>query len=78
MAQKTLQSIRIGQTVRAYRQENGISLKQLGEILSISPQAIHKWEQGITYPDITMIPKIASTIGVSISFLFGEEPEEEK
>lgn len=75
---KTPSVIRIGQAVREYRQKNGISLKQMGELLTISPQAIHKWEQNITYPDITMIPKIASLLGVSVSYLFGEKPTGKK
>lgn len=74
--QKRLPVIRIGQAVKEYRQKNGISLKQMGEQLAISPQAIHKWEQNITYPDITMIPRIAALLGVSVSYLFGEEQNE--
>ena len=72
MSQKSLSTIRIGEAVKAYRKTNGISLKQMGDLLSISPQAVHKWEQGITYPDITMIPQIAALLGISISALFGE------
>lgn len=66
--------IRIGEAVRIYRERNGISLKQFGEALGISPQAVSKWEHGTTYPDITMIPAIAELLGVSVASLFGEEP----
>ena len=63
----------IGQYIRRYREQNGVSLKQFSEALSISPQAVSKWEHGISYPDITLIPDIAKLIGVSVANLFGEE-----
>ena len=65
--------IRIGQSIKDYRRENGISLRQFADALGISPQAVSKWEHGTTYPDITMIPDIAKLLGVSVASLFGEE-----
>ena len=72
MAKNLSEQIRIGQAIREYRFKNGISLKQFGELLGVSPQAVHKWEHHITYPDITLIPAISSLLGVSVSYLFGE------
>lgn len=73
MPQNTLEEIRIRQAIKEYRIKNRISLKQFGALLDISPQAVHKWEQGVNYPDITMIPRIAALLGVSVSYLFGED-----
>ena len=66
--------IRIGQSIKDYRTKNGVSLRQVADALGISPQAVSKWEHGLTYPDITMIPDIARLLGVSVASLFGEEP----
>ena len=66
--------IRIGQCIKDYRAQNGVSLRQIADTLGISPQAVSKWEHGLTYPDITMIPDIARLLGVSVASLFGEEP----
>lgn len=62
----------IGQSIRDYRERNGVSQRQLANALGISPQAVSKWEHGVTYPDITMIPDIAKLLGVSVAHLFGE------
>jgi transcriptional regulator with XRE-family HTH domain len=33
---------------------------------------VSKWENGVSYPDIVLVPKIAEYFGVSIDFLFGK------
>ena len=43
---------------------------ELAEYLGISYQAVSKWENGNTMPDITMLPKLATFFGVSIDELF--------
>lgn len=45
--------------------------EQLAEQLNISSQAVSKWENETAYPDIMMIPKIASIFEVSTDHLFG-------
>ena len=62
----------IGKVIAAYRAKRGLTLRQLGEALGISAQAVHKWERGINYPDITLIPLLAHTLNISISTLFEE------
>ena len=65
-------SLLMGQKIKTLRLARGLTLCQLGELLHVSPQAVHKWESGINYPDITIIPLLARILGVSISELFGE------
>ena len=36
------------------------------EAFGVSPQAISRWENNSTYPDITMLPSIANYYNVSI------------
>ncbi len=62
--------IRIGEKIRALRKEKGISQEILAQYLSVSFQAVSKWENGTTMPDITMIPAIASFFHVSTDELF--------
>lgn len=38
-------------------------------MLGLSPQAVSKWENDITCPDISLLPKLAKTLGVSIDEL---------
>jgi transcriptional regulator with XRE-family HTH domain len=60
----------IGRKIRELRQQAGISQETLARTLSMTPQAISRWENGTTAPDISLLPAIASYFGVSIDALF--------
>ncbi|MBE6687151.1 MAG: helix-turn-helix domain-containing protein [Ruminococcaceae bacterium] len=63
--------IKLGEKIKALRHEKGISQEVLANNLGLSAQAVSKWEQGVTLPDVAMIPSIASYFGVSTDELFG-------
>ena len=63
----------IGNVIATYRAKRGLTLQQLGALLGISPQAVHKWERGINCPDITLIPLLAHALDIPIATLFGED-----
>ena len=54
-----------GSFIREKRIENGLTQKELAEILFLSESAISKWEMGKSYPDITMIPDICNALNIS-------------
>ncbi|MCD8181044.1 MAG: helix-turn-helix domain-containing protein [Firmicutes bacterium] len=60
----------IGAKIKELRKKRGITQERLAEYLNISPQAVSKWESGLGYPDITLLPTIASYFEVSIDSLF--------
>ena len=62
--------IRIGEKIRSLRRQRNISQEVFASYLGISFQAVSKWENGITMPDVAMIPAIASFFGVSTDELF--------
>ncbi len=64
-------NIKICSNISKYRKENGVTQAELAEYLGVSPQAVSKWEQEISTPDVYLIPKIAFFFGVSIDALFG-------
>lgn len=47
---------------------------QLAELLKITPQAVSRWEMGVSYPDIAMIPLISKILWVSADELLGIDP----
>ena len=55
------------------RKELGMTQENLANIIGITPQAVSKWENGIGYPDVTLLSDIATALNVSVSELFGEE-----
>lgn len=61
----------IGEKIAALRKERGITQENLAGIIGISSQAISKWENNVTMPDIMLLPIIADTLGVTIDELFG-------
>ncbi len=56
--------------IRTLRLQMRLSQEGLGELLGVSAQAVSKWEQGITSPDISLLPAIAECFGVTIDSLF--------
>ncbi len=54
--------IEIGQYIQRLRKEKGYSQKQLAEHLSISFQAVSKWETGESLPDIGLLLDLASLL----------------
>ena len=61
----------MGEKIKALRKRRGISQETLAQVLSVSCQAVSKWENGNTMPDIGLIPAIAAYFGVSTDELFG-------
>lgn len=61
----------LGINLRELRLKNGLTQEQLAYDLGVSAQSISRWENGSTYPDITMLPVIASYFEVSIDTLMG-------
>jgi len=59
----------IGKRIRLLRKQLGLSQESLSDQLSISFQAISKWENGLSYPDIEMFPKLAEAFHVTIDYL---------
>ena len=51
------------------RVESGLSQRKLAGMLCVSPQAVSKWETGVTYPDIELLPKLSNIFHVSIDYI---------
>jgi len=62
--------IKLGEKIKSLRKQKNISQEVFANYLGVSFQAVSKWENGNTMPDVTMIPAIASFFGVSIDELF--------
>lgn len=68
----------LGENIARLRKEKGLTQEELAKELNISYQAVSKWENGISSPDISNIKLIAQLFGVSIDALFGMELFPEK
>lgn len=66
-------SVYIGETIKRLRKERELTQETLANFLGVSYQSISKWERNESFPDITLIPSIASFFGVSIDEIFGTD-----
>ena len=68
----------IGEKIFILRKERQLTQDALAEKLHVSPQAISKWERGITNPDLELIPKLSDFFGITTDELLGIESKKEK
>ena len=66
----------LGSKIKELRIAENLTQERLAEELNVSFQSISRWENGISTPDISLIPVIARYFGVSTDYLFGLQDEE--
>ncbi|MEG1870377.1 MAG: helix-turn-helix transcriptional regulator, partial [Peptostreptococcaceae bacterium] len=59
----------IGENIWRLRKLKKITQEQLGEYIGVSKGAISKWESGVSYPDIELLPVLARFFEISIDEL---------
>jgi len=60
----------LGRTIQCLRKAKGVTQEKMAQQIGVTFQAISKWENEYTLPDIMMLPVIADYFGVSIDDLF--------
>lgn len=60
----------LGNKIRMLRRNKRMTQEELAQKLSVSAQAVSKWERSIASPDITMLPVIARFFGITMDELF--------
>ena len=66
----------IGKRIVALRKEKNLKQDDLAQMLEVSPQAVSKWENDQTCPDISLLPKLAKILGVSVDELLSGKQEQ--
>ncbi len=66
-----------GKNIRALRKNKNLTQEQFAEALGVSFQSVSRWENGVTYHYVELIPMIANYFNVTTDVLFGI-PEENK
>ena len=59
----------IGKRIAFLRKEKGLTQEELAQHMGISSQAVSKWENDQTCPDISALPKLARLFGVTVDEL---------
>ena len=65
----------LGKRIAEHRKRLKMTQDQLAEKLGLTAQAVSKWENDQSCPDITMLPRLAAIFGVTTDALLGMEQE---
>jgi len=63
--------IRLGENIRAFRKQRGLTQEQLAEVMGVTVGAVHKWEAKLSLPDMTVIMELADFFDTSVDTLIG-------
>ena len=61
----------LGKRISQYRKSKGLTQDKLAEQLGVTAQAVSKWENDQSCPDITMLPKLAEIFDITTDELLG-------
>lgn len=65
----------LGKRIAAHRRRLGLTQDRLAELLGVTAQAVSKWENDQSCPDITMLPKLAEIFSCTTDQLLGIQKE---
>lgn len=68
-----MSSEKMGKLLLRLRKERNLTQKQVAQALSVSSQAVSKWERGLGCPDVGLVPQLAAYFGVSAEGLLRGE-----
>ncbi len=66
----------IGSRIAALRKTKSMKQEELAELLGVSGQAVSKWENDQTCPDISLLPQLAKILGVTVDELLCGKQEQ--
>jgi tellurite methyltransferase len=62
---------KLAKNISRYRKEKGLTQEGLAQKLGITFQAVSKWENAQTLPDLSLLPNISNALEVSVDKLLG-------
>lgn len=65
----------IGECIKRLRQSKRMTQEELAELLKVSVQTVSRWENNLNYPDLIMLPELASLFHVTTDYLLGVKGE---
>ena len=68
-------SISVGANIYRLRKEARLTQDDLASYLGVTKASVSKWETGQSYPDIELLPRIATYFDTSVDKLIGYEPQ---
>ena len=67
----------LGGRIAAMRRQKELRQDDLARMLEVSPQAVSKWENDQSCPDISLLPKLAEILNCTVDeLLSGKQPQQ--
>ena len=66
----------IGSRISKYHKEKGMTQEELASRLGVSSQAVSKWENDQSCPDISLLPRLAKLLDVTVDELLTGNSDE--
>ena len=66
----------LGMRIALLRKQRGMTQEELAEKMGISSQAVSKWENDVSCPDIQSLPRLARLLGVTVDELLSDKAQE--
>lgn len=66
----------IGKNIYTLRKKQGLTQEELANLVNVSFQAVSKWENGNSIPDVSTLPFLANALHCSIDSLLGYAAEQ--
>ncbi len=68
----------LAENIRTFRKERGLTQEKLAEVFGVTVGAVHKWEAGISTPDLSLIIGMADFFDTSLDVLIGFEARDNR
>ncbi len=65
----------IGNRITKHRKEKGMTQEELANQLGVSSQAVSKWENDVSCPDISLLPQLCRLLGITADELLTGKQE---
>lgn len=72
---RKMDEINIGKIISRERKARKITQEDLAEFAGVSKASVSKWENGMSYPDVTLLPELAAFFNISIDELMNYSPQ---
>ncbi|AGF58761.1 transcriptional regulator with XRE-family HTH domain [Clostridium saccharoperbutylacetonicum] len=70
-----MKKLNIGKCIIEKRKAKGITQEQLADYIGVSKASVSKWESGVSFPDILLLPELATYFNISVDELLGYSPQ---
>ncbi len=67
----------LSENIRSLRRERNITQEEFASYMGVSCQSVSRWETGLCYPDMELVPEIAAYFGVTVDWLLGADKRAE-